>query len=165
MVAYLGEKIMIKVVEYIGIILWIIYLFLLINRELCRKNKYIDEYNKKLIVKHPFHLFRIDSIFFLVVYLIYNNFADVNVISYIYIGIIITNIVYVIYDISDNYKVEKNVLKKEFINYFIGFLFVIFLLLFMIFSKNVINVYLITLIINILIPISIWGLKLLLKKE
>lgn len=165
MVAYLGEKIMIKVVEYIGIILWIIYLFLLINRELCRKNKYIDEYNKKLIVKHPFHLFRIDSIFFLVVYLIYNNFADVNVISYIYIGIIITNIVYVIYDISDNYKVEKNVLKKEFINYFMGFLFVIFLLLFMIFSKNVINVYLITLIINILIPISIWGLKLLLKKE
>lgn len=165
MVAYLGEKIMIKVVEYIGIILWIIYLFLLINRELCRKNKYIDEYNKKLIVKHPFHLFRIDSIFFLVVYLIYNNFADVNVISYIYIGIIITNIVYVIYDISDNYKVEKNVLKKEFINYFMGFLFVIFLLLFMIFSKNVVNVYLITLIINILIPICIWGLKLLLKKE
>lgn len=165
MVAYLGEKIMIKVVEYIGIILWIIYLFLLINRELCRKNKYIDEYNKKLIVKHPFHLFRIDSIFFLVVYLIYNNFADVNVISYIYIGIIITNIVYVIYDISDNYKVEKNVLKKEFINYFIGFLFVIFLLFFMIFSKNVVNVYLITLIINILIPICIWGLKLLLKKE
>ena len=156
---------MIKVVEYIGIILWIIYLFLLINRELCRKNKYIDEYNKKLIVKHPFHLFRIDSIFFLVVYLIYNNFADVNVISYIYIGIIITNIVYVIYDISDNYKVEKNVLKKEFINYFMGFLFVIFLLLFMIFSKNVVNVYLITLIINILIPICIWGLKLLLKKE
>ncbi len=165
MVAYLGEEIMIKVVEYLGIILWIIYLFLLINRELCRKNKYIDEYNKKLIIKHPFHLFRIDSIFFLIVYLIYNNFADVNVISYIYIGIIITNIVYVIYDISDNYKVEKNVLKKEFINYFIGFLFVIFLLLFMIFSKNVINVYLITLIINILIPISIWGLKLLLKKE
>lgn len=165
MVVYLGEEIMIKVVEYIGIILWIIYLFLLINRELCRKNKYIDEYNKKLIIKHPFHLFRIDSIFFLIVYLIYNNFADVNVISYIYIGIIITNIVYVIYDISDNYKVEKNVLKKEFINYFIGFLFVIFLLLFMIFSKNVINVYLITLIINILIPISIWGLKLLLKKE
>ena len=165
MVAYLGEKIMIKVVEYIGIILWIIYLFLLINRELCRKNKYIDEYNKKLIVKHPFHLFRIDSIFFLVVYLIYNNFADVNVISYIYIGIIITNIVYVIYDISDNYKVEKNVLKKEFINYFMGFLFVIFLLWFMIFSKNVVNVYLITLIINILIPICIWGLKLLLKKE
>lgn len=165
MVVYLGEEIMIKVVEYIGIILWIIYLFLLINRELCRKNKYIDEYNKKLIIKHPFHLFRIDSIFFLVVYLIYNNFADVNVISYIYIGIIITNIVYVIYDISDNYKVEKNVLKKEFINYFIGFLFVIFLLLFMIFSKNVVNVYLITLIINILIPICIWGLKLLLKKE
>lgn len=165
MVAYLGEKIMIKVVEYIGIILWIIYLFLLINRELCRKNKYIDEYNKKLIVKHPFHLFRIDSIFFLVVYLIYNNFADVNVISYIYIGIIITNVVYVIYDISDNYKVEKNVLKKEFINYFMGSLFVIFLLLFMIFSKNVVNVYLITLIINILIPICIWGLKLLLKKE
>ena len=165
MVVYLGEEIMIKVVEYLGIILWIIYLFLLINRELCRKNKYIDEYNKKLIVKHPFHLFRIDSIFFLVVYLIYNNFADVNVISYIYIGIIITNIVYVIYDISDNYKVEKNVLKKEFINYFMGFLFVIFLLLFMIFSKNVVNVYLITLIINILIPISIWGLKLLLKKE
>ena len=165
MVVYLGEEIMIKVVEYLGIILWIIYLFLLINRELCRKNKYIDEYNKKLIVKHPFHLFRIDSIFFLVVYLIYNNFADVNVISYIYIGIIITNIVYVIYDISDNYKVEKNVLKKEFINYFMGFLFVIFLLLFMIFSKNVVNVYLITLIINILIPICIWGLKLLLKKE
>lgn len=165
MVVYLGEEIMIKVVEYLGIILWVIYLFLLINRELCRKNKYIDEYNKKLIIKHPFHLFRIDSIFFLIVYLIYNNFADINVISYIYIVIIITNIVYVIYDISDNYKFEKNIIKKEFLNYIIGLLFAIFLLIFMIFNDNIVNVYLITLIINIMIPMCIWGLKLLLKKD
>ena len=81
------------------------------------------------------------------------------------IVIIITNIVYVIYDISDNYKFEKSIIKKEFLNYIIGLLFVIFLLIFMIFNDNIVNVYLITLIINIMIPICIWGLKLLLKKD
>ena len=32
---------MIEIIEYCGLILWVIYLFLFVNREIARKNKYI----------------------------------------------------------------------------------------------------------------------------
>lgn len=57
---------MIEVIEYCGLILWLIYLILLANREISRKIKYENEYTKELIIKKPFHLIRIDSLFFLI---------------------------------------------------------------------------------------------------
>ena len=43
---------MTKIMEYCGLFLWIIYLYLFFNREIARKNKYVKEYNKELINEH-----------------------------------------------------------------------------------------------------------------
>ena len=98
---------MYEVIEYIGISLWLIYLILFMNREILRKNKYKNEYNIKMLINKPFHLIRIDSIFFLLVYVYYSNLSDNRMLPYLYVIIMITNIVYVLYDISDNYKDRK----------------------------------------------------------
>ena len=73
------------VIEYCGLILWIVYIFLFVNREIGRKNKYASEYKKDLIIKKPFHIIRIDTLFFLIVYVVYSNFADNRVLPYLYL--------------------------------------------------------------------------------
>lgn len=147
---------MYKTVEYIGLSLWVIYLILLMNREIKRKNKYQKEYNIKMIINKPFHLIRIDSVFFLIVYVIYSNLSDNRVLPYLYVIIMITNIVYVLYDISDNYKDIKNKLKKELINYFGIILFVIIVILYFLINKNLDNTCILTLVLNIFTPVYIW---------
>lgn len=147
---------MYKAVEYIGLSLWVIYLILFMNREIKRKNKYQKEYNIKMIINKPFHLIRIDSVFFLIVYVIYSNLSDNRVLPYLYVIIMITNIVYVLYDISDNYKDIKNKLKKELINYFGIILFVIIVILYFLINKNLDNTCILTLVLNIFTPVYIW---------
>ncbi len=147
---------MYKTVEYIGLSLWVIYLILFMNREIKRKNKYQKEYNIKMIINKPFHLIRIDSVFFLIVYVIYSNLSDNRVLPYLYVIIMITNIVYVLYDISDNYKDIKNKLKKELINYFGIILFVIIVILYFLINKNLDNTCILTLVLNIFTPVYIW---------
>lgn len=156
---------MIEVMEYIGLILWVIYLFLFVNREIGRKNKYAEEYTKELIIKKPFHIIRIDSLFFLIVYLIYNDFADNRVLPYLYILIVLTNIVYVVYDLIDNYKSPKIELKKELI-YYSGAVFLILVTFtYMVITKNLFNTCTLTLILNIIVPIYIWLIKILKKNK
>lgn len=156
---------MMEVIEYCGLILWIIYLILFVNREICRKNKYANEYTKQLIIKKPFHILRIDSLFFLIVYLIYSDFADNRVLPYLYIIIILTNIVYVLYDISDNYKQNKIDFRKEIV-YYLGAIFLIMVaFIYMLISKNLFNTCTLTLALNLLVPIYIWLIKVLQKNK
>ena len=147
---------MYKTVEYIGLSLWVIYLILFMNREIKRKNKYQKEYNIKMIINKPFHLIRIDSVFFLIVYIIYSNLSDNRVLPYLYVIIMITNIVYVLYDISDNYKDIKNKFKKELINYFGIVLFIIIVIVYFLINKDLDNTCILTLVLNIFTPVYIW---------
>lgn len=155
---------MIEIIEYCGLILWVIYLFLFVNREIARKNKYIKEYDKSLIIKKPLHIIRIDSLFFFLVYLIYNNFADNRVLPYLYLIIVLTNIVYVVYDLADNYKGQKVVLKNELIYYSGAIILVVVAFVYMMFSKDLFNTCTLTLGLNIIVPIYIWLIKILIKK-
>ena len=156
---------MMEVIEYCGLILWIIYLFLLVNREIGRKNKFAKEYHKELIIKRPFHIIRIDNLFFIIVYLIYSNFADNRVLPYLYLIIVLTNIVYVVYDIADNYKKEKIDLRKELVYYSGAIVLVIVAFGYMLISKNLFNTCTLTLALNLLVPIYIWLIKIIKKKN
>lgn len=156
---------MIEVIEYCGLILWLIYLILLANREISRKIKYENEYTKELIIKKPFHLIRIDSLFFLIVYLIYNNFADNRVLPYLYLIIVLTNIVYVLYDISDNYKEIKISLQKEYIYYLGVIVLLVIAGLYLFIIRNLFNTCTLTLVLNLFVPIYIWLVKILKKKQ
>ena len=147
---------MYEIVEYIGIGLWIINLILFTKREISRKNKYIEKYNIKMLINEPFHLFRIDSVFFLIVYIIYNNLADNRFLPYLYVLIMITNIVYVLYDIADNYKGVKNIFKKELINYLGIVLFALVVFIYWFITKNLDNTCILTLVLNLLVPVYIW---------
>ena len=152
----MGEIIMYEIIEYIGISLWIINLILFTKREISRKNKYIEKYNIKMLINEPFHLFRIDSVFFLIVYIIYNNLADNRFLPYLYVLIMITNIVYVLYDIADNYKGVKNIFKKELINYLGIVLFALVVFIYWFITKNLDNTCILTLVLNLLVPVYIW---------
>ena len=68
----------------------------------------------------------------------------------------ITNIVYVLYDIADNYKDNKISFKKELINYFGVIIILLIALIYMLINKNVDGLCLLTLILNLLMPIYIW---------
>lgn len=156
---------MIEVIEYCGLLLWVVYLFLFVKREISRKNKYEKEYTLQLIVKKPFHIIRIDSLFFFIVYLIYSNFADNRVMPYLYILIILTNIVYVLYDITDNYKKKNFNLKKELI-YYSGAIVIIFIgLSYLLITKDLFNTCLLTLALNLLVPVYIWLIRVFIKNK
>lgn len=144
-----------EVIEYCGLILWVIYVFLFVNREIGRKNKYIGQYKNDLIIKKPFHVIRIDTLFFLIVYVVYANFADNRVLPYLYLIIIITNIVYCGYDIADNYKTKKNI-KKEIPNYVATVGLIVVALGYLLISKDVFNTCTLTLGLNLLVPVYVW---------
>ncbi len=138
---------MIEIVKYISLILWVGYFFLGIYREIKRnKNKNIKE-----ILQKPFHFIRIDSLFFLIVYLYYNKIARDEVLPYLYLIIVITNIVYLLYDLFDNYKFER-INKNDLLYYFLGIIIVVLLTIYLFICDNAIRVSTITLVINILIP-------------
>lgn len=155
---------MYKAVDYFGFILWIIYLILFMNREIKRKNKFLEEYNFKMLINKPFHLIRIDSVFFLIVYLIYSNLSDNRLLPYLYVIIMITNIVYVLYDIADNYKTEKTTLKNELFNFCAIILLVISIVLCLVFKVELNNICILTLILNLFIPLWVWFINIIKNK-
>lgn len=144
-----------EVIEYCGLGLWIIYVFLFVNREIGRKNKYIKEYKKELIIRKPFHVIRIDTLFFLLVYIVYADFADNRVLPYLYLIIVITNIVYCGYDIADNYKNKRNI-KKELPNYIATFILIFIVLGYLLITENLFNTCMLTLGLNLLVPVYVW---------
>ena len=156
---------MVEVIEYCGLFLWLIYLFLFFIREIGRKNKYAKEYTKELIVKKPFHIIRIDSLFFLLVYLLYSNFADDRVLPYLYVIIVLTNIVYVGYDITDNYKNDKKKDRKDLIYYSGAIVLALIVFGYMLISKNLINTCILSLVLNMFVPLYVWAMKIILQKR
>lgn len=131
---------MIEVIEYISLFIWMIFLFLSIYRETCRKKEI-----------NIFHLIRVDSVFFLALYIIYNDFARYEVLPYLYSVIIITSLVYLLYDIVDNYKFKK-IAKKDYIYYIGGMVVVALVLIYYFIWGRITKVFIITLIVNLLIP-------------
>lgn len=144
-----------KVVSYISFCLWIIYFFLTIYREIKRNNKCSKIYK---MVKKPFHLFRIDNIFFLIIYLIYTNFRQDVVLPYLYLVIVLTNIVYLIYELADNYDFKK-LNKNEFLPWTGGLFIVLLLIVYIIRTQDFLHLYTITLAINIFIPSYVYLIK------
>ena len=154
-----------EIIEYSGLILWLIYLFLLTKREISRKNKYFKEYTKELIIKKPFHIIRIDSLFFFVVYYVYTNFADTRVLPYLYLIIVITNIVYVSYDIADNLKAYKNKNGSDLKYYFGAIVLSFIALIYMIVTKDLFGTGTVTLGLNLLVPIYVWIITIITNKK
>lgn len=154
------------VVAYVSLGIWGIYFFLLIYRELRRVKKEPDKFAGKNILKHPFHLLRIDSLFFLLIYLVYNNFAKEIVLPYLYFIIVVTNIVYLLYDLGDNYGFKWPE-KRELVYFFGGLIIIGFLLLYLVVKKNLLKLSIITLIVNLLVPgyVCIFNLIKLKKKN
>ncbi len=143
-----------KIVEYINLLLWIIFLFLDILKEI--NNEKIDF---KMIIKEPFNFVRIDCLFFLSIFLIYHNFARSEVLPFLYLIIIITNIVYLVYDLKDNYKIS-NISPKEYIYFIVGIILIISIILYQNISDNYLKTLIITLIINCFMPIIVSLVKL-----
>lgn len=146
---------MIKVVEILSLSLWSIYFLLGIYREI-RRNR---EATFKELIKHPFHFIRVDSLFFLIIYLLYNYIARDEVLPYLYLVIIITNIVYLLYDLVDNYKFNK-IRKEEYIYFIVGVLVIISLFIYLYLCKNSLRVASISLFFNLLIPSLVSLIKL-----
>ena len=138
-----------NVVFWISIGLWAIYGLLLIYREILR--------NKNMKNSNIFHLIRFDSVLFLAIYLFYKYYADNIKFFYLYLAIIITNIVYILYDIMDNYKIKND--KGSIIYYIVFLIGVIIMGTFYIFNKDYLLITTITLIINIFIPLYVWLLS------
>lgn len=144
---------MINIVENIALVLWGIYFLFAIYREIKNNNDSIKE-----ILKHPFHFFRIDNIFFLIIFLIYNDFARSEILPYLYLIIVITNVVYLFYDLVDNYKFEK-IKKKEFVFYIIGILALIGLFGHLNIYHDIVKIAIMTLSINLFIPMYVSLIK------
>lgn len=146
-------------VEYTSLILWGIYFLISIYREV-RRN---EDKDFKMILKKPFHFIRIDNLFFLGVFIFYNRIARDDVLPYLFLFIVITNIVYLMYDLVDNYGVLKWDSKNAF--YFVAGVFVLFFLgIYYFWCKNGIRMATILLAINIFIP-SFVSLIRLIKKN
>lgn len=129
------------VIETISFILWIIYILLLVYRETRRKD----------IKKNIFHYIRLDSLLFLIIYLIYDYIARNAVLPYLYLIIVITNLVYLFYDLMDNYK-YSSILKEELIYYIVIIIIILCLVISILISHKFLRLVPITLIVNLLIP-------------
>lgn len=138
------------IIGKISLFLWAIYFLCAIYREVKRNRNT----SVKNVLKKPFHFIRIDSLFFLSIYLLYNYIARDEVLLYLYSIIIITNIVYLFYDLSDNYKYD-GIAKNERIYYFVGIGLIVLLIGYLLICKNIFRVASISLALNLFIPMII----------
>ena len=103
--------------------------------------------------------------FFLIVYFIYSNLSDNRLLPYLYVIIIITNIVYVLYDMSDNYKLDKIKFKNEIFNYIVIILLIAIISFSLILKMNLNNICILTLALNLFIPIWVWIVNMIKNKN
>ena len=125
-----------NVMSWISIGLWAIYGILLVYREILR--------NREMKNNNIFHLIRFDSVLFLAIYLFYKYYADNIKFFYLYLAIIITNIVYILYDIMDNY--ERNDNKGSILYYLVFMIIAAGLCFYYVITNNYLLVTTITLI-------------------
>lgn len=165
MVVDLGVLKMHKVVELISFIIWITYYFLLVSREICRKNLNKDKYDINLIKTNIFYLFRLDSLFFLIIFYIYKGFNNESVTIYLYFVFVVSSLVFILYDINDKYNIKKNNYSKEKKYYIISFILMFIPIIYYFITKNVANACFYTLLINFLLPVGIYISHLVLKDK
>ena len=140
-----------KYVEILNFIFFLIYFVLVYYREVKRNSLENDVYS-------PFHLVRIDSLFFLIVYASYVMILRKEVLLYPYLVIMITNIVYIAYDLGDNYKLER--LSKKEIATLVACLLVLIVLFIISFKLNkMIAFNIFSFVIILIIPIVMSGFK------
>lgn len=149
-----------EVVELISFIIWIIYFWILVSREVVRKNKNKEKYTWDLLKKNIFYLFRLDSLFFLIMFYIYKGFNNESVTVYLYFVFVVSALVFIFYDISDKYDLKKIKLKKEKIYYIVSFILFLIPLVYYFVTKNIANSCFYTLVLNFLIPIEVFFVKL-----
>lgn len=137
-----------KVVSIISIIIYLGYYYFLNLREIKK-----DKDNNKL-----FYLIRLDSLFYLVTFYIYKGFNKEAVSIYLYFIFMFSSLVFILYDLNDNYDLKKQI-KIDRIYYIIGLGILIIPLIYYLKTNNIINMYFITLIINLLIPLIIYIVK------
>lgn len=138
---------MIKTIEYVSIMLWVIYYYMAIGREVKKKNKF----TLKALVKNPFKFIHSASLIFLIVYLLYQNYIREEVIPFVYFIIILTNVVYLGYDIHDNYQRKLN--KREFYRVLLSLLLVGIVCIYILINGNILVALVLTLIIDVFIPL------------
>ena len=94
-------------------------------------------------------------------FVVSTNFADSRVLPYLYLIIVITNIVYVSYDIVDNLKTYKRKDEND-LKYYSGVIVLgVIAFVYMIFSKDLFNTCTLTLGLNLLVPAYVWIIKIL----
>lgn len=142
----MGEILM-KIVEYISLFLWVVYFGLATYREIRR----IRNTSFKELWQKPFHFFRLDSLFFLIVYLLYNYIARDEVLPYLYLVIIIANIVYLLYDLVDNYHFQK-IAKEEYYYFVLVGIIIVLTFIYLNICGNVLRIATLTLLLNFLLP-------------
>ena len=149
-----------KIVVYISLFIWFIYFILLTNREIFRKNKDKEKYNLNFLKKNVFYLFRLDSLFFLVMFYIYKGFNNDSVTIYLYFVFVVSSLVFILYDLNEKYDIKKNKFKKEKWYYFVAFLMLLIPLVYYLVKKDIASTCFYTLLINFLLPIAIFFTKL-----
>lgn len=152
------------VIVWISFIIWIIYYWLLVNREICRKNKFQEKYTWELLKKDIFYLFRLDNLFFLIMFYIYKGFDNESVTIYLYFVFVVSALVFIFYDIQDKYNLRNNKLIKEKIYYIISLLAFLVPIIYYFSTKDIANSCFYTLLINMLVPIFIFMTRVIVRK-
>ena len=147
-----------KVVSIISFILWIFYYYFLVNRELVRKN------SPNSFKEDFFYLVRLDSLFFLITFYFYKGFNNASVTIYLFFIFIFSSLVFILYDINDNYDIKKIKFKKEKYYYLICLIIMFIPLIYYFKTKNIANTCCYILDINFLIPIIIYIIRIIMKK-
>jgi hypothetical protein len=148
-----------KLMMYICLILWIIYYILLNKREYLR--------NKEQTKSGIFHLIRFDFILYLVIYIIYSLTLREYILPYLYLAIMLTGIVYVSYDLKDNYKKVKTIPETtSILLYLLVSIIILLISIYFIITNNFKVFSYITLICIFLTPINNYIIfKLIFKKK
>lgn len=144
------------IVVKISFIIWMIYYWLLVNREIARKNKNKDKYTWALLKKDIFYLFRMDNLFFVIMFYLYKGFNNDSVTIYLYFVFVVASLVYILYDINEKYKILDNKIVKEKIYYFVALLCFALPIIFYFKEHDFANTCFYTLVLNFLVPIIIF---------
>ncbi len=145
-----------EIVVKISFIIWMIYYWILVNREIARKNKNKEKYTWSLLKKDLFYLFRLDNLFFLIMFHLYKGFDNESVTIYLYFVFVVASLVYIFYDINEKYKILKNKIMQEKIYYFISLIVFIIPIIYYFKTNDIPTTCFYTLLINFLVPIIIF---------
>ncbi len=156
---------MTNIIVKLGIIVWLIYYIFLVKREILRKNKNMEKYKLKYFKQDIFYLFRLDSIFFLLTFLVYKNFHNEAVTNYLYLVFMFTSLVFIFYELDEKYNLKSLKYQKEKVYYLVSFIMGMIPVIIYFFKKDIGLFCLGTLVIDFLVPIGIYLTKVILSRK